>query len=109
MANLFKVRLNKTSEDFEQLFGLAFQDIYNLAKKMYTSEDSTIKEYLYSCADESWMILDDESITLEIDGYITISKNDIQEQTRIEYNFGKRSPTDDSFIFAIMSIFYHYL
>jgi len=31
--------LNKTSENFEQLFELAFQDIYDLAKKVCSSNN----------------------------------------------------------------------
>src|SRR5579872_3296819 len=107
--NLFKVRLNKTSENFEQLFELAFQDIYDLAKKVCNSNNKIVKEYLYPCLEEPWMVLDNDSIIFEIDGYVTISKKDAQGRDQIEYDFGKRSPTDDSFIFAIMSIFYHYL
>lgn len=109
MANLFKVRLNKTSENFEHIFDLAFQDIYALSKKIYSSKNKIIKNYLCSYTDEPWIILDNESITFEVDGYVTIDKNDAQGHKQIEYDFGKRSPTDDSFIFAIMSIFYHYL
>ena len=108
MANLFKVRLNKTSEDFEKLFELAFHDIYALAKKICTSEDEIVKNYL-CCMHEPWIVLDEDTITLEVDGYVVIGKNDAQGLKQLEYDFGKRSPTDDAFIFAIMSIFYHYI
>jgi hypothetical protein len=109
MANLFKVRLNKTTENFEELFDLAFHDIYALSKKIHDSEHRAVKNYLYYIADESWMVLDEDTITLEIDGYVEISKDDAKDCDQIEYDFGKRSPTDDAFLFAIMSIFYHYL
>lgn len=107
MANLFKVRLNKTSSDFENLFQLAYQDIYALAKKILTSKNEEIKYYIHS--PEPWVVLDNNSMTFEVDGYVKICKNDAQKQDHIEYDFGKRSPTDDAFIFAIMSIFYHHI
>ncbi len=108
MTNLFKVRLNKNSDNFESLFQKAYQDIYDLAKKVCTSKKTVVQEYLNGM-EEPWITLQENSITFEVDGYTTIHKNDAQESTQIEYDFGKRSPTDDSFIFAIMCIFYHHI
>jgi hypothetical protein len=107
MANLFKVRLSKTSEDFEELFDCAFRDIYALSKKICDSEDTMVKDYLYAC--DPWMRLDGDTITFEVDGYVEMNRNDVRGRKQVEYDFGKRSPTDDSFIFAIMCIFYHYI
>jgi hypothetical protein len=109
MANLFKVRLNKTTNDFEQLFELAFQDIYALAEKICTSKNKIVKDFLHNYHDEPWMELDNDSIILTIVGPLVIGRNDVQGRTQIEYDFYKRSPVDDAFLLAIMSIFYHHL
>ncbi len=108
MTNLFKVRLNKESEDFEQQFQYAFNDIYSLAEKLYTSKNKVVMEYL-KFMDDQWLTVNDKSIQVIVDGYVTISKDDALHNKQIEYDFGKRLPTDDAFIFAIMSIFYQHV
>lgn len=109
MANLFKVRLNKTTDDFEKLFDLAFQDIYALAEKICASKNKIVKDFLHNYHDEPWMELGSDSIILTIVGPLVIGKKDVRGRKRIEYDFYKRSPVDDAFLLAIMSIFYHHI
>jgi len=109
MTNLFKVKLTKTSEDFEKLFQLAFQDIYDLTEKICNSQSKTIKGFRHFM-DEPWVILNGDSIAIIAECYyVVIGKQDAYENTSLEYDFGKRSPANDAFLFAIMSIFYHYI
>ncbi len=108
MTNLFKVRLNRESEDFEKRFELAFDDIYALAEKLSTSENVIIKKYI-ECFDEPWLFLEEDCVQFITEGFVTIGKNDALGANQLEYDFGKRAPADDAFLMAIMSIFYHHV
>ncbi len=108
MANLFKVRLNKTSDNFEDLFLNSFRDIHALTKKICTSENIDVKRYL-NAGGETWLKFDNTSITIETEKYVTIRKDGAQGCEQLEYDFGKRSPAEDSFLLAVMSIFYHHV
>lgn len=112
MSNLFKINLGPglVYPDFEHNFNLAFQDIYNLTKLLCSSTSDSVSSYLSSCipGDPPWLSYDESNINVCCEGVVVINKSDAINGN-LEYDFGKRLPADDNYLFAIMSILKHYI
>ncbi len=109
--NLFKVFLTKKSDDFEKCFQRAFQDIYALTKKMCLSKNERVQNYIFPGYDNKpWLSYDEKAVFIDAEmPSVIISKYDAFGCDKLEYDFGKRAPADDGFLFAVMSIFHHHV
>lgn len=109
--NIFKINLKNNSETYPAQFERAFHDIYALTKLICDSENPVIREYIapYIEEDPNWLSYKNERIQIIAEcKYVTIQKSD-NRLNEVEYDFGKRSPADDMFLFAVMSILKHHI
>lgn len=111
MTNIFKIQIN-CSETNIQEFNLAFKDIYELSKLLCYSKNMEVKEFIANPVpgDLPWLAIRDHNVIVLAEcKEVIISEKDFKFKEQIEYDFGKRSPADDVFIFAFMSIIKHYI
>jgi len=111
MTNIFKIQINCSATNI-QAFNLALKDIYELSKLLCYSKNTEVQEFIANPVpgDLPWLaIRDHKVIVLAECKEIIISEQDFKLKEQIEYNFGKRSPADDVFIFAFMGIIKNYI
>lgn len=111
MTNLFKIKIKCGGTNVEG-FKLAFKDLYKLSKLLCSSKNIEVEKFIEGIVpgDPPWLAIDGKKIIVFAEcRVVTISEHDFKLKETIEYDFGKRSPADDVFIFACMSIIKHYI